>query len=1038
MSTLVRDTNGVLHQVAGKSVVDNVLSNTSKNPISNKAVTLALQNKVEIATRNLVNYYLKAETYTKEEVNALVGAISSMTIEVVNTLPTTDISPTTIYWVGPDSETGLYDQYIYSNDKWIKTGDTSLDLSGYVLKTTFEVAIADFFTKDEIAALFNDYYNKSDLNLLLDEKQDVLTFDNIPISGSENPVKSGGVYSALGTKQDSLEYDTSPTKNSEKMVKSGGIYTALESKQDSLTFDNVPTENSANVVKSGGVYSAVDDVYKVISRNGAKNLNIYPYHETTETKNGITFTDNGDGSITANGTSTDVAQFFCHLRTNSVTEKNNLIVPNGTYIVSGCPSDIDGAAVIVANITENGVSVNKGMDRGNGDTFTVEGDDYYDDQVELGVLIYVYSGKTLDNVTFYPMIRLASDTDSTWQPYIPTNEELSERITDVYKVMGQNSAKNFIPFDLDRIKVNNTTGTWNDNVYSLNGIDFTFNSDGTIDASGTATAAASVHYYDPVGLPPFGGNRILRLTGCPSGGSLTTYKVMGYRVNAVDGSTGTAEDFGDGINLRWLNDGSGTKAFISFSVYTGAGTIDLTFKPMLCLATDTDNTFVPYAMTNQQLTKEVNDIVNVYGSKNVLDLTSRLKKNFPSNSIVTNFSDDGIVLNGTISSSGHIRICPAEDDNSFVLPQGTYVLSHKDGRTPSGTGITLRKNGAALTINNNLSTPYEFEANGTDYFTVLIHVNATTFDNAVVCPMICLKSFYELDASFEPYAKTNQQLTKDTTGLLDNLEVNGAVNVLPNTAVTPTQPINGITFTVNDDGTITIDGTASATAKFDIYHENAEKWLKQNTAYKATVDNSVFGGLATQDCFVQLFREGSPYPRIATFNGSAFIVSDSYFNVPQKLGVQIVISKGVTVTNQTIKPMITVAPYNGEFVPYAMSNKKLTENATKLITLPTSVSIFDVLADASLYPVNNTYWKRAQGITNGSDTISSLLSISNDAIVRIDVYNIWYIDIEINDAIHGKILTACGNKNSTTLKFIQIDTSTSPYISQVTLSKATT
>lgn len=40
-----------------------------------------------------------------------------------------------------------------------------------------------------------------------------------------------------------------------------------------------------------------------VTRTG-KNLLRYPYHNTTLTKNGITFTDNGDGSITLNGTST--------------------------------------------------------------------------------------------------------------------------------------------------------------------------------------------------------------------------------------------------------------------------------------------------------------------------------------------------------------------------------------------------------------------------------------------------------------------------------------------------------------------------------------------------------------------------------------------------------------------------------------------------------------------------------------------------------------------------------------------------------------
>ena len=41
-----------------------------------------------------------------------------------------------------------------------------------------------------------------------------------------------------------------------------------------------------------------------------KNLAVYPYKEKTKTQNGITFTDNGDGSVTMNGTATANATFF--------------------------------------------------------------------------------------------------------------------------------------------------------------------------------------------------------------------------------------------------------------------------------------------------------------------------------------------------------------------------------------------------------------------------------------------------------------------------------------------------------------------------------------------------------------------------------------------------------------------------------------------------------------------------------------------------------------------------------------------------------
>lgn len=44
------------------------------------------------------------------------------------------------------------------------------------------------------------------LQTTLDGKQDSLTFDDAPVSGSNNPVKSGGVYDALTTKADTPEW----------------------------------------------------------------------------------------------------------------------------------------------------------------------------------------------------------------------------------------------------------------------------------------------------------------------------------------------------------------------------------------------------------------------------------------------------------------------------------------------------------------------------------------------------------------------------------------------------------------------------------------------------------------------------------------------------------------------------------------------------------------------------------------------------------------------------------------------------------------
>ena len=108
------------------------------------------------------------------------------------------------------------------------------------------------------------------------EKQDVLTFDNAPTSGSDNPVKSGGVYTALSGKQNTLTFDNAPTSGSNNPVKSGGIYTALAGKQNTLTIDPSPTPDSPNPVASGGVSAELINMWAAINEKELR----YFYRQT--------------------------------------------------------------------------------------------------------------------------------------------------------------------------------------------------------------------------------------------------------------------------------------------------------------------------------------------------------------------------------------------------------------------------------------------------------------------------------------------------------------------------------------------------------------------------------------------------------------------------------------------------------------------------------------------------------------------------------------------------------------------------------------
>lgn len=73
---------------------------------------------------------------------------------------------------------------------------------------------------------------------------------------------------------------------------------------DNVTFK--PQLERGNVITDYTPYIAPSSV--TLSETG-KNLILYPYANTTKTLNGVTFTDNGDGSVTINGTATANTSF---------------------------------------------------------------------------------------------------------------------------------------------------------------------------------------------------------------------------------------------------------------------------------------------------------------------------------------------------------------------------------------------------------------------------------------------------------------------------------------------------------------------------------------------------------------------------------------------------------------------------------------------------------------------------------------------------------------------------------------------------------
>ena len=126
---------------------------------------------------------------------------------------------------------------------------------------------------------------------------------------------------------------------------------------------------------------------------GGKNL--LENLATTKTVNGITFTINADKSITINGTASATTMF----------DVNTTIKLDGTYILSGCPSEVSQQGV--EWLFYDGAWQ---RDMGSGKTFTTS------KAKTQKCVINIPSGKTITNARIYPMIRYATETDNTYEP----------------------------------------------------------------------------------------------------------------------------------------------------------------------------------------------------------------------------------------------------------------------------------------------------------------------------------------------------------------------------------------------------------------------------------------------------------------------------------------------------------------------------------------------------------------------------------------------------------------------------------------------
>jgi hypothetical protein len=296
----------------------------------------------------------------------------------------------------------------------------------------------------------------------------------------------------------------------------------------------------------------------------------------TKTINGVTFTNNGDGTYTVNGTASDVTYF-------PLADPFTDLDLSRKYKIVGCPQGGSGNTYLLYD-DKNALL----KDTGNGAVYTPAN--------QPKIYIRITSGYTANNLIFKPMLTtdLSADYDS-FVKYSGSEERLNEQVASLHE------SSNGIITNL----LNPTAQT-----QTIGGVSITNNGDGTYLINGTYTGTGT--NWMSLGQFTFEKNTKCKLTGTPPTSTLGENGCL--RLERNNFMVGL--DTGNGVVFNAYSESTYK---LLFQIRRGAVFNNLLFKPML--TTDLNATYddyVPYSgdgRLNENVAGLFDEIDDIYASE---------------------------------------------------------------------------------------------------------------------------------------------------------------------------------------------------------------------------------------------------------------------------------------------------------------------------------------------------------------------------------------------------------------------------------------
>lgn len=632
---LLLELKDVIEEGGGGGGEENVIESISLNgvdvpPDANKNVALTV---ITNTVNNLVNYYLKTETYSKTEVDTIVAAVKNGRFIVVSELPTEDIDQTAIYLV-PKSEAGtrnIKDEYINldgTTSGWEKIGDTEIDLSGYVTDDDLIAILEDYVTATSLATTLASYVTSLEMTTALAGKQNVLTAGNY-IAIENNAIRVNRT----------LENPIVPYTYRVHTTSTDGTYASVDidkKDEDGVVLDSVHIW----YYEHQGIANAVtmDDFIKIYYDNrwvcvllDDSETHQTGYQQTWNWNQSVDFSEVYDMEVDLSGKKLVIKEEMDAaladkqdkeegkgLSTNDYTtpEKNKLAGleaydgfagqsicyfesnnPNVEIYITGAGTTIESA------LGSEDQSKNLYMIRFTADApATLTGRLFeYDEEYPVATMnpdlpIIYFDGTPFTREIHagdYIIIKLTGTNPLTGMIVADFDSTLTGLRSDVklntQDLTTPSRTKNLLPMTVDGIKAANTAGTWSGNAYTLNGITFTLQADNDgnitgIKANGTSTNAnVTLYLIDNYTIK----SGTYQLNGSIGGSSGT------YRIYCQNGDSYYASYDGDSEQSMLIDDSNTVQAGVLIR-QANVTVNDQMFYPMIRPAAITDPTFAPY------------------------------------------------------------------------------------------------------------------------------------------------------------------------------------------------------------------------------------------------------------------------------------------------------------------------------------------------------------------------------------------------------------------------------------------------------------